>query len=245
MTEQQQDLEGLRALVTGATSGIGRATARELGRHGAEVIVHGRDAVRGSEVADAIKAEGGTARFVAADLSDPAQLEDLAGQAGPVDVLVNNAGFSWFGPTPELDVATFDRMFAANVRAPYFLVAALAPKMAARGSGSIISLASMAGRVGLAGGAAYSATKVTLEAMTRSWAAEFSPAGVRVNAVAAGPVLTSGAAPERIEALGATTLLDRAAQPEEIAGFIAFLASPKASYITGAVLAVDGGRTAI
>ena len=140
---------------------------------------------------------------------DPAQLDHLVGQAGPVDVLVNNAGFSWFGPIAEFDVATFDRLFAANVRAAYFLVAALAPKMAARGSGSVISLGSMAGQIGLAGGAAYGATKATLVAMTRSWAAEFSPSGVRVNAVAAGPVLTGGAAPDRIEKLGAATLLAR------------------------------------
>src|SRR5579862_8186209 len=241
----QRDLEGLSALVTGATSGIGRATAEELGRHGAEIVVHGRDAGRGFAVVDTITAAGGKARFVAADLTDPAQVGYLAEQAGPVDVLVNNAGFSWFGPTAELDVATFDRLFAANVRAAYFLVAALGPKMAARGSGSIISLGSMAGQIGLAGGAAYSATKASLAAMTRSWAAEFSPSGVRVNAVAAGPVWTDGAAPDRIEALGAATLLARAAQPAEIASVIAFLASPKASYITGAVIAADGGRTAI
>jgi len=244
MTEQR-DLEGLTALVTGATSGIGRAAAQVLGRRGAEVVVHGRDADRGSEVVGAITADGDKARFVAANISDPAQVDDLAGQAGPVDILVNNAGFSWFGPTPELDVATFDWLFAANVRAPYFLVAALAPKMAARGSGSIINIASMAGQIGLAGSAAYGATKATLASMTRSWAAEFSPAGVRVNAIAAGPVLTGGAAPERTEALGATTLLSRAAQPGEIAEVIAFLASPRASYITGAVFAADGGRTAV
>ena len=103
----------------------------------------------------------------------------------------------------------------------------------------------MSGRIGLAGAAAYGATKATMAAMTRCWAAEFSPSGVRVNAIAPGPVLTSGAAPDRIEALGATTLLARPAQPGEIAGVIAFLASPKAGYITGAVIAADGGRTAI
>src|SRR5580698_9406146 len=188
----RRELEGLSALITGATSGIGQAAAEELGRHGAQIVVHGRHAERGSAVVDTITAEGGKARFVAADLTDPAQLDHLVDQAGPVDVLVNNAGFSWFGPTRDLDVATFDRLFAANVRAAYFLVAALAPDMAARGSGSIINIASMA-------------------SMTRSWAAEFSPSGVRVNAIAAGPVLTAGAATERIEALGATTLLSRPA----------------------------------
>jgi NAD(P)-dependent dehydrogenase (short-subunit alcohol dehydrogenase family) len=242
---EQRNLEGLSALVTGATSGIGRAAAQALGRHGAEVVVHGRDAGRGSAVVDAITADGGKARFVAADLSNPAQLDDLAEQAGPVDILVNNAGIAWRGPTADLDVATFDRLFAANVRAPYFLVAALAPQMAARGSGSIINIGSMAGHVGMPGNAAYGATKGALAAMTRSWAAEFSPAGVRVNTIAAGPVYTPIQPHEQAEAVGATTIMARVAQPDEMASVIVFLASPGASYITGAVIPADGGRTAI
>src|SRR3984957_21213014 len=120
------------ALVTGATSGIGRAAARQLAAAGFSVLVHGRDAARGAAVVDEIIAGGGRARFAAADLTDAADLDRLAAEAADVEVLVNNAGFSWFGPTAELTPATFDAMFAANARSAYFLVAASVPLMATR-----------------------------------------------------------------------------------------------------------------
>jgi NAD(P)-dependent dehydrogenase (short-subunit alcohol dehydrogenase family) len=233
------------ALVTGATSGIGRAAALRLARDGWEVVVHGRNAERGAEVVAAIELEGGRARFIAANLSDLDDLGRLAEEVGDVDVLVNNAGASWFGPTADLDAPGFDSLFDGNVRSAYFLVAALAPAMAKRGHGSIINLASMAGVIGLAGGAAYGATKAALASMTRSWAAEFTPLGVRVNAVAPGPVYSTPEKDELIDRLGKTTLLGRGAQVDEIAQVIAFLASDQASYITGSVVAADGGRTAI
>jgi NAD(P)-dependent dehydrogenase (short-subunit alcohol dehydrogenase family) len=234
------------ALVTGATGGIGREVARKLAADGFSVFVHGRDAGRGNAVVDEITAKGGQARFAAADFTDIAQVRALAEEAGEADVevLVNIAGYSWFGPTGELEPDAFDKIFSANVKAAYYLVGAIAPHMAKRGTGSIVNLGSMAGQIGLAGAAAYSATKAALAALTRSWAAEFSPKGVRVNTVAAGPAYT-GVSRERIEAFGESTLLGRAAEAAEIADVIAFLASPKASYITGAVITADGGLTAV
>jgi len=191
-TTQDSILNGQTALVTGATSGIGKAIALRLALDGAEVIVTGRDSARGAATVDAIVAAGGKARFASADLGDPDAVRRLAAEVGDLDILVNNAGAAVWGPTADFDIAQFDMMFASNVRAAFMLVGAFAPAMATRGSGSIISTSSMAASVGLAGGAAYSSTKASLSAMTRAWAAEFSPSGVRVNAIAPGPVHTEG-----------------------------------------------------
>ncbi len=223
------DLRGQRALVTGATSGLGRAIALQLARDGAHVIVHGRDRERGAATVRAIMTAGGQASFVAGDLTNPAEISRVVSEVGVLDILVNNAGFSVFSETAELKAEQLDALFASNVRAPFLLVGAVAPAMAARGAGSIINISSMAARIGLPRGAAYGATKAALEAMTRAWAAEFSPQGVRVNAVAPGPVYTEGAARERTEALGLTTAMKRAASADEIAGIVAFLASARAS----------------
>src|ERR1700704_5356114 len=182
----QHNLKGQRALVTGATSGIGRAVALQLGREGAEVVVHGRDAARGADTVEEITAAGGKASFVAADLDDAADVARLASDVGEVDILINNAGIALFGPTAEFDVSAFDKMFASNVRAPFFLVAAFAPGMAAKGHGSIVNLSSMAGGVGLVGGAAYGATKASLEAVTPARGAGYTASGGRGKAGAPG-----------------------------------------------------------
>jgi NAD(P)-dependent dehydrogenase (short-subunit alcohol dehydrogenase family) len=176
-----------KALVTGATSGIGRAVATKLAADGFEVLVHGRDAERGTQTIKEIERAGGKARFLPADLANPAEIKRLAEQAGDLDVLVNNAGFSAWGPTADLDITSFDDMFAANVRAPFYLVAAFAPGMAARGKGSIINISSMVGRLGLPGGAAYGATKAALSSLTQAWTAEFSPRGAQGERIAPDP----------------------------------------------------------
>jgi NAD(P)-dependent dehydrogenase (short-subunit alcohol dehydrogenase family) len=171
-----RDLQGNVALVTGATSGIGHATALQLAAQGATVIVHGRDASRGAAVVAEIEKSGGSARFVSAELDEPGEGLRLAEEVGDVDILINNAGFAWFGPSAKLDADTLDQLFAANVQAPYLLVSVLAPKMVARGGGVIINIASRAGIVGQANTAAYGASKAALASLARSWAAEYGPA---------------------------------------------------------------------
>jgi NAD(P)-dependent dehydrogenase (short-subunit alcohol dehydrogenase family) len=242
-------LKDKQALVTGATSGIGRAIALEFAREGAEVIASGRDAARGAETVAAIQAVGGTARFIAADLGDLESVAVLAREAANVDVLVNNAGAFGFAPTAEQDVQSFQTMLDVNVRGTFFLTAALAPKMAARGGGSIVNITTMAAEVGMVGAAASGASKAAVVALTRSWAAEFGADNVRVNAVSPGPTTTEGTTevmgPEGIAQVGATVPLNRPATVDEIARVVVFAASSGASYMTGAIIAADGGRTAV
>jgi NAD(P)-dependent dehydrogenase (short-subunit alcohol dehydrogenase family) len=243
------ELKNKIALITGATGGIGREAANLLAAEGARVIVTGRHVERGRATVQDITESGGAARFVKADLADLASLRQLAEEAGDVDILVNNAAAFPMGPTLSVAPAAFDAALATNVRAPYFLTVALVPAMIAKGSGSIINITTMAAYVGMPGTSAYAASKAALSSLTRTWAAEFSAAGVRVNTLSPGPTHTDSVVAAMGEAgaeeVAKTTLLGRQASPREIADVILFLASDRSSYITGATIAVDAGRTAI
>lgn len=244
------ELSGRTALVTGSTKrGIGSATAARLAARGATVIVTGRDEDGGQQVVKAILADGGDARFVAADLSDLDSIRALAAEAGPVDILVNNAGVFPGGPLVDQDVESFDAAFAVNVRALYFLTAAVVPGMIERGRGSVVNVSTMAANVGIAGLSTYSATKAAVESLTRTWAVELGGAGIRVNTVAPGPTRTDmvmdAMGEDGAAGMAGTTVLGRLATPDEIAAVIAFVASDEASYVTGATIAADAGRTAI
>lgn len=240
-------MAGSTALVTGATSGIGRAIALQLAERGVEVVVHGRSAERGAKTVRDIENAGGRARFVAADLNDGDGVRRLAAEAGPVDILVNNAGIYQFGATADTDDATFDDHVNVNLRAPYILVQQLVPGMAERGGGAVVNVSTVAASAPASGAGIYGATKAGLELLTRVWADEFGGSGVRVNAIAVGPTDTPGLAalPGVLEAVARTTTLGRPAEPSEIASAVVFLSSPDASYVNGAVVPVTGGQRAI
>jgi NAD(P)-dependent dehydrogenase (short-subunit alcohol dehydrogenase family) len=240
------------ALITGGTSGIGRAAANKLAQLGIHVLVVGRNAERGEKTVDEIRAAGGKADFISADLQDAASARTVAKKAidlgsGHVDILVNNAGIYPFGPTHEMTEEQFDRVFSINVKAPYFLVAELAPLMAKKGKGAIVNLSTMVADYGAPGMSLYGSSKAAINLLTKTWAAEYGPRGVRVNAVSPGPTLTEGtqAMGEGLEQLAAQGPAGRPATADEIAEAIVFLATDRASFIYGAKLAVDGGRTAI
>jgi NAD(P)-dependent dehydrogenase (short-subunit alcohol dehydrogenase family) len=240
-------LQGKTALVTGGTSGIGRAVAERLAGQGAEVIVSGRDQDRGAEVVAAIESAGGKARFVAADLASFEDVKRLAEATSDVDVLVNNAGLFPGGPTDQTTEEAFDVTFDVNVKAPFFLTAVIAPRMAKKGGGSIINISTMAATIGMNGLAAYGASKAAVESLTKAWTAEYAAHGVRVNTVAPGPTRTpaSTAMGEMFDVLASSTPAGHGATPEEIAAAVTFLASDDASFIYGAILPADGGRVAV
>ncbi len=240
------------ALITGGTSGIGRATANKLAQLGIHVIVVGRNAGRGEKTVSEIRAAGGKADFVSSDLRDASSARAVAKRGvelgnGHVDILVNSAGIFPFGPTHETTEEVFDSVYSLNVKAPYFLVAELAPLMAKRGKGAIINVSTMVADYGAPGMALYGSSKAAINLLTKAWAAEYGPRGVRVNAVSPGPTRTEGteAMGEGVDQLAAQTLAGRPASADEIAEAIVFLATDRSSFIYGAKLAVDGGRTAI
>ena len=240
-------LHGKTALITGGTSGIGRAVAERLAREGAEVIITGRDEDRGHEVVEAVQAAGGNARFIAADLASFEDVRRLAEATTDVDVLVNNAGVFPGGPTGQTTEEEFDATFDVNVKAPYFLTASIAPAMATRGAGSIINISTMAATIGMDGLAAYGASKAAVESLTKAWTAEYAARGVRINTVAPGPTRTpaSAAMGEMFDVLASSTPAGHGATPDEIAAAVSFLASDDASFVYGATLHADGGRVAV
>jgi NAD(P)-dependent dehydrogenase (short-subunit alcohol dehydrogenase family) len=234
-------------LVTGGTSGIGEAIARAYAAEGADVVITGRSEERGREIADSPTKDGANVRFIRADLGSFDDIQRLAKEVDQIDVLVNNAGAFPVGATHEISSDMFDSTFALNVKAPFFLTGAFAPRMAANGGGAIVNISTMVASFGLPGMALYGSTKAALELLTKTWAAEYGPEGVRVNAIAPGPTRTPGTAPmgEGLDQLAATLPLGRPATPVEIANTALFLGSDEASYVNGAVVAVDGGRTAV
>lgn len=247
MTER---LQHKKALVTGSTSNIGRAIAEAFAAEGAHVVVSGRNAERGAEVVEAIRARGGRADFVEADLDgSPEASRALAERAtavlgGRVDILVNNAGIYPPSTTTTVDEKAFDQVYAVNVKAPFFLTAVVAPAMASAGGGTIVNLGSWISRLGIPISALYSSTKGAMETLTRAWAAEFGPQGVRVNAISPGVVhepMPHGSHPGDVMMNG--TPAGRVGTPDEIALAAVYLASDEAGFVHGIVLDVDGGRT--
>jgi 3-oxoacyl-[acyl-carrier protein] reductase len=252
-------LGGRVAVVTGAGAGVGLATARALAGEGARVVLVARDPERLTRAAAAV---GGDARAVTADVTDPGAAEAIAAEAGPVDVLVNNAGTSAVRPLEELTDAEWLEQWELNVMGPMRLMRALAPGMAERGWGRIVNVASSSGKRPSQSNAAYSVAKAAQLSLSRTFADAYARRGVLVNAVTPGPLDTGlwldpgGMADQTARARGVTrdealaaardrVPLGRFGTPDEVATVIAFLCSQAAGNVTGAAWSVDGGAVPI
>ncbi|MGW6470848.1 SDR family NAD(P)-dependent oxidoreductase [Streptomyces nigra] len=247
-------LRNRSALITGSTSNIGQAIAEAFAAQGAHVVVSGRNRERGTRVVAGIRADGGRADFIEADLDGSAEASrELAERArealgGRIDILVNNAGVYPAPATTATDEKTFDQVYGVNVKAPFFLTAAVTPWMTESGGGVVINLGSWIARLGVPLGALYSSTKGAMETLTRAWAAEFGPRGVRVNAISPGVILPpspEGVEPNAGEQMMKGTPAGTVGTPEAIAHAAVWLASHESSFVHGTVVDVDGGRAGV
>ncbi len=244
-------LAGRTALVTGGTRGIGRGIAEVLCGAGAQVVISGRDQVRGEEVAEQISAHASPCRFRRADVRSLEDLESAAAYArdqfGSLDVLVHNAGVYPEVPLTQMAEADWDLVHDTNLKSAFFAFRACLPFLKDSPAGRIIFISSITGPVtGYPGLAHYGASKAGVDGFMRTAAIEVAPFGITINAVAPGSIRTEGLAdlgPQAIEAMEALIPLKRLGEPRDVAGAVLYLASDLASFVTGQSVVVDGGQT--
>jgi NAD(P)-dependent dehydrogenase (short-subunit alcohol dehydrogenase family) len=241
------------AIITGGGSGIGRASAELFAREGASVVVADYHGAAGTAAVEAIRAAGGNAVFSATDVSDPAQIERMVQTAldhyAGIDLLFNNAGVLLFGSILDTQPQAWNRLMAINLNGVYVCSRAVIPHMIARGGGAIVNVSSSTGAHDAhAGIAAYVASKGAVTLLTKAMAIDHAADNIRVNAVAPGPtdtpMLRDNLSADELAAFAKTFPMQRLGQPQELAQAVLYLASDDASFITGAILAVDGGQTA-
>ena len=250
MTESLFDLGGRTAVVSGASRGIGEAIARLLAAHGAHVVCTSRKVESCEEVAASIRAAGGSAEARAMHVGDTASIEALFAAIDAPHILVNNAAANpYFGPAIDMSLPAYEKTVEVNLRGYFWSTVQAARRMKDDGGGAIVNIASVNARRAAFGQLVYSMTKAGIVNMTEGFAKELAGAGIRVNAILPGLTDTKFASalttnPKILDLMLRTIPLQRIAQPEEIAPMALFLASPAASYITGAVFPVDGGYLA-